>query len=84
MIVHTCSAFFRHNAIYTLEGVYRYEMLVGAIVDERLPDTLRAAFAQLILRLWVDRYPHMPLKLPGCVYRLSKESTDQTESFHVA
>ena len=59
-------------------------MLVGAIVDERLPETLRAAFAQLILRLWVDRFPHMPLKLPGCVYRLSKESTDQTESFHVA
>ena len=84
MIVHTCSAFFRYNVIHALEGVYRYEMLVGAIVDERLPDTLRAAFAQLILRLWVDRYPHMPLKLPGCVYRLSKESTDQTESFHVA
>ena len=60
-------------------------MLVGAIIDDMLPDTLRAAFAQLLLRLWVDRYPHMPLSLPGRVYHLSKAPTDQKEGFfHVA
>ena len=60
-------------------------MLVGAIIDDMLPDTLRAAFAQLLLSLWVDRYPHMPLSLPGCVYHLTKEATDQTKDFfHVA
>ena len=61
-------------------------MLVGAIIDDMLPDTLRAAFAQLLLRLWVVRYPHMPLSLPGRVYHLSKApTTDQKEGFfHVA
>ena len=56
-------------------------MLVGAIIDDMLPDTLRAAFAQLLLRLWVVRYPHMPLSLPGRVYHLSKAPTDQKEGF---
>jgi hypothetical protein len=53
-----------YNAINNLSCQYPYETLMGAMVNESLPDCIRASFTLLQCRLWVDRFPHERLKVP--------------------
>ena len=61
-----------YNAIFTLEKFFSYEMLVGALVDDLLPDTLRAKFGGLLLNLWIDRFPQQKLALPSQLHQILK------------
>ena len=53
-----------YNVINELERHWSYELLTSLMGNERLPDQIRASFTTLLLRVWVDRYPHSPLSIP--------------------
>ena len=59
-----------YNAIFNLEPFFDYEMLVGGLVDKTLPETLRAKFGELLLVLWIDRFPHQKLSLPAQLHQI--------------
>ena len=59
-----------YNAIEQLEEELRYDVLVRMLVNDLLPDAIRAAATTLVLRLYVDRFPHQSLQAPQCVHVL--------------
>jgi hypothetical protein len=61
-----------YNNIGTLEQHFPYEMLVSLMVNDKLPDQIRASMTLLLMRLWVDRFPHGQLRAPNPVQVLSQ------------
>ena len=61
-----------YNSIGTLEQHFPYEMLVSLMVNEKLPDQIRASMTLLLMRLFVDRFPHENLRAPNPVQVLSE------------
>ena len=53
-----------YNSIYWMQDRFTYTMLTSMMSNELLPDEIRSAFTLLMLRVYVDRYPHTPLGLP--------------------
>ena len=49
-----------YNAIEQLEEELRYDVLVRMLVNDLLPDAIRAAATTLVLRLYVDRSTSTP------------------------
>jgi hypothetical protein len=56
-----------YNCIFALEEQFSYELCITGVKNDLFPDQLRASFATLICRLYVDRYPHMPIEVPRLV-----------------
>jgi hypothetical protein len=56
-----------YNCIHMLEQDFSYEMLISCMANERLPVRIRASFVTLLLRLYIDRFPHRHLPLPDFV-----------------
>ena len=54
-----------YNNINAMEEHFEYETLVSLMVNDRLPDQIRASFTLLLMRVWVDRYPHGDLMAPN-------------------
>jgi len=44
---------------------FSYDMLLSCTIDTRLPDQIRASFTMLLLRLWIDRFPHAQIPAPN-------------------
>ena len=44
---------------------FSYDMLLSLMIDTRLPDQIRASYAMLLLRLWIDRFPHATVPAPN-------------------
>ena len=44
---------------------FSYDMLLSCTIDTRLPDQIRASFTILLLRLWIDRFPHATMPAPN-------------------
>eukprot|EP00937_MAST-01D_sp_MAST-1D-sp2_P004933 g4933.t1 len=53
------------NCINALEEQFSYELLISGMVNARLPPRIRQGFSDLCTRLWVDRFPHDPMKAPA-------------------
>jgi hypothetical protein len=53
----------------------RYEMLVSQMANRNLPDKVRAAFTTLLLRLYVDRYPHSNVQAPVRLFVLDDKTS---------
>jgi hypothetical protein len=49
-----------YSAIYTLESMLPFNLLLSVIYNEKMPHEIRSRFVKLINRLWVDRFPHEP------------------------
>lgn len=47
-----------YYAIYTLENLLPYSMLLSIIFDTRVPMSFRGRFVKVVNRLWVTRFPH--------------------------
>ena len=56
-----------YNCIAALEQHFSHGLCVTAIANPRLPDQLRAVFATLLCRLYIDRFPHEPVQTPEMV-----------------
>ena len=56
-----------YNAINELTSHFSYACIVSLVVNVRLPDQIRASFAMLLLRLYIDRFPHAKLSVPNPV-----------------
>jgi hypothetical protein len=56
-----------YHAINQLEQVFSYASLIGLVANDHLPLTLRASFVNLLSNLYINRYPHDKLELPGKV-----------------
>ena len=54
-----------YNCIEYLKDQFSYELLVTAISNTKLPPRIRQSFSDLCIRLWVDRFPHEPMKVPS-------------------
>jgi hypothetical protein len=54
-----------YNCIEYLKDQFSYELLVTAISNTKLPPRIRQSFSDLCIRLWVDRFPHEPMKVPN-------------------
>ena len=67
-----------YNCIASLERMFSFDMLMVGIMDENLPNGLRSTFALLFQRLYIDRFPHVELKLPTLV-RLWSEVPDHAD-----
>ena len=78
-----------YNVINELERQWAYPMLVSLMGNDNLPDQIRASFAILLLRVWIDRYPHNPLSVPeniqvmDAIMPLEKVNTDYLPQFTV-
>ena len=57
-----------YNCMHVLERQYPYDMLLCAVKSEWLPKSLRAAFCQLLCRLYIDCFPFEPLRTPRLVH----------------
>lgn len=55
------------RVIKHLEKQFSYELLIAGLADKNLPDLTRASFANLLLALYIDRYPHETILLPRVV-----------------
>jgi hypothetical protein len=56
------------NCIITIEKQFSYELVLSAIADqERLPQPMQQAFCNLIVNLYIRRYPHEALTNPSTV-----------------
>jgi hypothetical protein len=53
-----------YNCLHALEHHFSYDLLLTGMTNDALPYSIRRAFTDLVLRLWVDRYPHTPLQVP--------------------
>ena len=51
--LHLCRSY---NSIFAIQDMFSYEMLISLISNELLPDQIRSAFCQLLLRVYIDRY----------------------------
>ena len=47
-----------YSAIYALEPMLPFNLLLSVAFDEKIPNEMRSRFVKLINRLWVDRFPH--------------------------
>ena len=56
-----------YNSIYEMQRQFSYDMLVSLVGNDLLPDALRSAFTLLMLRTYIDRYPHAPIQAPSSV-----------------
>jgi len=56
-----------YNCMGHLEKQFSFEVLVTAVADSALPDTIRSAFTQLLYVLYVDKYPQEKLYVPNLV-----------------
>ena len=56
-----------YNCIAALEQQFSHGLCVTAIANPRLPDQLRAVFATLLCRLYLDRFPHESVQAPEMV-----------------
>jgi hypothetical protein len=54
-----------YNSIYEMQRQFSFEMLISLIGNDLLPDALRSAFTLVLLRVYIDRYPHAPIQAPG-------------------
>jgi hypothetical protein len=61
-----------YNCLHALEHHFSYDLLLTGMTNEALPFSIRRAYTDLVLRLWVDRYPHTPLQVPQEVRVLSE------------
>jgi hypothetical protein len=59
-----------YHSIEQLERQFSYATLVSCMACHLLPFRLRAAFTTLLQRLYVDRYPQLPLRIPETVHVL--------------
>ena len=56
-----------YHSILQLENEFSYPMLVSCLASHMLPFRLRAAFTNLLVNLYVDRYPQQPLRMPETI-----------------
>ena len=49
-----------YSAIYALENILPFNLLLSVVFDVKMPYEVRSQFVKLIIRLWVDRFPHEP------------------------
>jgi hypothetical protein len=54
-----------YNCIEQLKKQFSYELLVSCIANTKFPPRIRQSFCDLCIRLWVDRFPHEPMKVPN-------------------
>jgi hypothetical protein len=54
-----------YNCIEALSRQFPYDLLVTGMCQRQLPPRIRQAFADLCTRLWIDRFPHNPIKAPN-------------------
>ena len=47
-----------YNLIYYFEQMFPYEYLLSAVLNQKLPSAVRAAFLTFLRRLWIERFPH--------------------------
>ncbi|GMH65952.1 hypothetical protein TrST_g8005 [Triparma strigata] len=69
-ILHLFTNMCKHRSnrvISHLEKQFSYECLVAGVSDRHLPDVTRSALAELMISLYLDRYPHEALLLPRVV-----------------
>jgi hypothetical protein len=57
-----------YNCIHILCQEFSYKLLMCCVVNKKLPDQIRASFTNLLLRLWVDRFPHERSPMPRVVW----------------
>lgn len=60
----------------------RYEMLVSSMANKLLPDKIRAAFTMLLLRMYIDRYPHALIQSPSRLFIVKDEEGSKTNRTH--
>ena len=56
-----------YNSIYEMQRQFTFDMLVSLVGNPLLPDSIRSGFTLLLLRTFIDRYPHAPIQAPGPV-----------------
>ena len=56
-----------YNSIYEMMRQFPYDTLISLMGNELLPDRIRSGFTLLLLRVYIDRYPHAPIQAPGAV-----------------
>ena len=69
-----------YNAITELCRHFSYPELTSLVVNERLPDQIRASFTKLLLRLYIDRFPHGRLSAPNPIQVLATIAMPDLES----
>jgi len=47
-----------YNVINDLRDQFPHSMLISLVANQKLPDQIRASYAQLLLRLYIDCFPH--------------------------
>ena len=53
------------NCIMALQQEYSFSLCLCGAYDPRLPMTFRAAFFDLLMGMWLDRYPHAFIAVPA-------------------
>ncbi len=79
-----CIHFFErtHDSDGDLLAPLRYEMLVSSMANKLLPDKIRAAFTMLLLRMYIDRYPHSLIQSPPRLFVVEDEKGSETNRAH--
>jgi hypothetical protein len=60
-----------YKPIYWMQDRFSYTMLTSMMANTLLPDSIRSAFTIIMLRVWVDRYPHAEIKIPSKIQVLT-------------
>lgn len=65
-----------YNSIYEMQTQFSYDMLVNCISNDKLPDQVRSGYCLLLLRVYIDRYPHAEIRAPDPVQIFEKGEGD--------
>jgi hypothetical protein len=78
-----------YNCISVLEQQFSFELLITGISDNRFSPRARTTFADLMARIYLNRFPHETMELPrlarvyGDVKHLTLEDNDALPSFNL-
>ncbi|GMH46928.1 hypothetical protein TrLO_g2543 [Triparma laevis f. longispina] len=78
-ILHLFTNMCKHRSIRVishLEKQFSYECLIAGVSDRHLPFLTRSALAELLIALYIDRYPHETLLLPRVVRSYDVKAVD--------
>jgi len=67
------------NCILALQEEYSFALCLSGCGDQRLPTSIRAAFANLLVDLWLDRYPHVQIIVPAIMRPLPDGTRGSSE-----
>lgn len=56
-----------YNSIYEMQRQFSYETLISCVANDLLPDQIRSGYCLLLLRVYIDRYPHAEVRAPDPV-----------------